>query len=232
MGRIDKGGELEAGVTVDRDGSGRLRTRRTRAPGQEMTPPGPAHIGDLRPDPRNARKHSPRNVGTIVDALHEVGAARSIVIDEDNVILAGNATVEAAAEAGITKVQVVETDGQTVVAVRRSGLTVAQKARLALYDNRAAELAGGWNTEVLQELQAQGLPLTGLWTDDELARLTGETITDVDGQWIDMPEFINDPKAFKTIMVHFDNQEDVDDFAARVQQTIGPKTRYLWHRHC
>ncbi len=53
-------------------------------------------IGDLFPDPRNARKHSPRNVGSITDALHKVGAARSIVIDEDNVILAGNATVEAA----------------------------------------------------------------------------------------------------------------------------------------
>lgn len=48
------------------------------------------HLGDLRPDPRNARKHNPRNIGMIEAALHEVGAARSIVIDEEGTILAGN----------------------------------------------------------------------------------------------------------------------------------------------
>lgn len=36
----------------------------------------------------------------VVDALHKVGAARSIVIDENNVILAGNGVTEAAGEAG------------------------------------------------------------------------------------------------------------------------------------
>src|SRR5512146_1681611 len=99
------------------------------------------HIGDLRPDPRNARKHNPRNIGMIEDALHEVGAARSIVIDEDGTILAGNGVVEAAASAGIERVRVVDADGETIVAVRRKGLTDAQKQRLALFDNRAAETA-------------------------------------------------------------------------------------------
>lgn len=128
----------------------------------------PTHLKDLTPDPANARKHTPRNVGTIADALREVGAARSIVIDEDGVILAGNATVEAAAEAGLTRVQVVDVDGQTVVAVRRSGLTPEQKARLALFDNRAAELAEGWDVGVLQQMQADGVSLEGLWTSNEL----------------------------------------------------------------
>jgi len=130
-------------------------------------------LADLTPDPANARKHAPRNVGTIVSALHEVGAARSIVIDEDGVILAGNATVEAAAEAGITRVQVVEADGQTIVAVRRRGLTPEQKARLALFDNRAAELADGWDVGVLTQMQADGVSLEGLWHPDELAKLLG-----------------------------------------------------------
>jgi len=127
------------------------------------------HLRDLTPDPANARKHSARNVGTIVSALHEVGAARSIVIDEDGVVLAGNATIEAAAEAGIERVRVVEADGQTIIAVRRSGLTPVQKARLAILDNRAAELADGWDAEVLRELQAQDVQLDDLWTPEELA---------------------------------------------------------------
>jgi DNA modification methylase len=129
------------------------------------------HLKELTSDPRNARKHTPRNVGAIVSALHEVGAARSIVIDEDGVVLAGNATIEAAAEAGITRVQVVDADGETVVAVRRSGLTPEQKTRLALFDNRAAELAD-WDTEVLRGLADEGA-LVGMFEADELAALFG-----------------------------------------------------------
>jgi len=53
-----------------------------------------ATLADLRPDPANARKHNPRNIGMIVSALHQVGAARSIVSDEHGTILAGNGVVE------------------------------------------------------------------------------------------------------------------------------------------
>jgi hypothetical protein len=30
-------------------------------------------LGDLKPDPQNARKHTPQNVAMVVDALQEVG---------------------------------------------------------------------------------------------------------------------------------------------------------------
>lgn len=111
-------------------------------------------IGDLIPDPANCRRHNPRNIGSIVNSLQKVGAARSIVIDEGNVILAGNGLVEAAGEAGITKVKVVEADGNTVVAVRRTGLTPRQKAELAIADNRTAELAE-WDAEQLLKTIAE-----------------------------------------------------------------------------
>jgi DNA modification methylase len=132
-------------------------------------------LADLTHDPQNARRHNPRNVGMIERALHEVGAARSIVVDENGVVLAGNATIEAAAAAGIERVQVVEADGQTIIAVRRSGLTPEQKAHLALYDNRAAELAE-WDTDVLADLGAE-IDLSQFWTKDELAALIVEDVT-------------------------------------------------------
>ena len=129
-------------------------------------------LADLTPDPRNARRHNPRNVGMLEKALGEVGAARSIVIDEHGVVLAGNATIEAAARAGIEKVQVVDADGETIIAVRRTGLTAKQKTRLALYDNRTAELAD-WDADVIADLMATERELLdGLFADDELARLT------------------------------------------------------------
>jgi len=128
------------------------------------------HIKDLVPDKANRRLHNPRNLGMVVDALHEVGAARSIVIDEDNVILAGNGVVEAAGEAGITRLRVIEADGQELIAVRRSGLTDAQKRHLAIADNRAGELAT-WNTEQLQADLRDGLDLAPFFFDEELKAL-------------------------------------------------------------
>ncbi len=130
------------------------------------------HLGDLSPDPRNARKHDERNIGLIETALREVGAARSVVVDEHGTVLAGNATVAAAAKAGLTRVRVVEADGTELVAVRRTNLTEAQKRRLALLDNRAAELAG-WDAEVLAGL-AEDTDLSGLWELDELADLLAQ----------------------------------------------------------
>jgi len=99
--------------------------------------------------------------------LQEVGAARSIVIDEDGNILAGNATIEAAAEAGIENLQIVDVDGETIVAVRRTGLTEEAKKRLAYFDNRTAELAD-WDADViLADLEA-GVDFDGLFTELEL----------------------------------------------------------------
>lgn len=127
------------------------------------------------PDPANCRKHNPRNIGAITDALHKVGAARSIVIDENNVILAGNGLVEAAGVAGIENVRVVEADGNTIIAVRRTGLTPKQKAELAIADNRTAELAE-WDAEQLLKTVAEfEIDIAGLeFNAEEFAKLTAE----------------------------------------------------------
>jgi DNA modification methylase len=132
-------------------------------------------VVDLMADPRNARKHGTRNLMTIAASLRELGAARSIVIDERGTILAGNATVEAAGQVGISKVHVVDVAGDTLVAVRRSSLSPAEKARLALLDNRTSELAEGWDVDVLRALHAEGVSLDGVWTSAELLDLLGAT---------------------------------------------------------
>ena len=140
-------------------------------------------LATLRPDLRNARRHNARNLAAIETSLKEVGAARSIVLDENGTVLAGNATVQAAKAAGLTGVRVIETDGTELVAVRRSGLTEEQKRRLALADNRASELAE-WDAATLAALQAD-TDLSGLWTEDEL----GELLAQLDAPDVDFPEF-------------------------------------------
>ena len=125
----------------------------------------------LSSDRANARLHGERNLELITDALKEVGAARSIVVDETGTVLAGNATIAAAGRTGLSRVRIIDADGTELIAVRRSGLTPDQKRRLALYDNRAAELAE-WDTDMLASL-ADEIDLSALWDTDELKDLLG-----------------------------------------------------------
>ena len=145
--------------------------------------PDPTTVTGLRPDPANRRTHSARNVAMIVASLHDVGAARSIVIDEQNEVLAGNGVIAAAAKAGITKLQIVEADGDTLIAVRRRGLTAAQKRALAIYDNPTAELAQS-NVDQLAADLKDGLDLAPFFFETELQALLGadvkEGLTDPD----------------------------------------------------
>jgi ParB-like chromosome segregation protein Spo0J len=127
-------------------------------------------LEDLKQDPLNTRKHNPRNVNMIVDSIQELGCGRSILIDEDGVIIAGNATYEALVEAGIKKVRVVDGTGDEIVAVRRIDLTKLEKARLSLFDNRASELST-WDTEVLETLTEVDNLFDNIFSDKELAVL-------------------------------------------------------------
>jgi len=130
----------------------------------------PTRLDELKPDPKNRRTHGPRNVEMIASSLRDVGAARSIVIDEDDIILAGNGVTEAARAAGIDRVRIIDTDGDEIIAVRRRNLTDDQKRALAMYDNRTAELAE-WNAPQLDADVAAGLVLQPWFTEDEVAAM-------------------------------------------------------------
>jgi len=103
-------------------------------------------IADLKFDPENARVRTAKGEAMIQESLRQVGAARSIVIDENGTILAGNGTVEAAGQIGIDNVVIVEASGDEIIAVRRKGLTDEQKKKLAYYDNRTGDEAE-WDME-------------------------------------------------------------------------------------
>lgn len=125
---------------------------------------------DLVKDPHNRRVHPTRNVAMIAEALRTVGAARSIVIDDRNEVIAGNGVLEAAGQAGLTKVRVVDTDGTEIIAVRRTGLTPTQKRDMAMYDNRASELAE-WNIPQLEADFKNGDTFAPFFTPEELQKM-------------------------------------------------------------
>lgn len=48
--------------------------------------------------------------------------------------------------------------------------------------------------------------------------------------WTDMPEFIQEKKKeFQKIIVRFDSEEDLQDFAKRIGQNLTTKTKSIWH---
>jgi len=96
-------------------------------------------VEQLTFDPANARKHSHDNLSAIAQSLKEFGQRKPIVVTHDNVIVAGNGTVEAAQMIDLTSVDVVR--------VPKTWGADQVKA-FALADNRTAELAE-WNEEVL-----------------------------------------------------------------------------------
>jgi DNA modification methylase len=130
-------------------------------------------ISELAFDPLNARRHTERNLATIEHSIEEVGLWRSIAIDENNKIVAGNATVETAGQLGITKVRVVEASGDEIIAVRRRGLSDAQKTRYGLFDNRAAEHAE-WNEVVIKQMQDLGTDFNHIFSGAEVAHIISQ----------------------------------------------------------
>jgi DNA modification methylase len=97
-----------------------------------------AAIHTLRANPRNARTHSNKQRRQIAASLREFGFLNPVLIDDNNMILAGHGRVEAARLEGFNAVPVIRFDH----------LTEAQKRAYVIADNKIAEQAG-WDREIL-----------------------------------------------------------------------------------
>lgn len=138
-------------------------------------PSGNGHKQKLRRDPHNARKHGDRNKAMIRESLEAVGPLRSIGVDGDNVIRAGNG-VFAEAEALGLKIKLVDAKPNELVAVRRKDLKGKKAVEAALWDNRAGETSE-WDTDILSDLVKRDGDLVRHMFEGErdlLAQIKGE----------------------------------------------------------
>ena len=105
----------------------------------------------IKQDRRNYRVHNDENKRVIRKSLEELGAGRSIVIDNEGEIIAGNGVYEQAQKLGI-KTKIVETDGSELVVVKRTDLATGddKRKKLALADNAASDTSE-WADELLRE---------------------------------------------------------------------------------
>ena len=115
-----------------------------------------AAIASLKPNPRNARTHSAKQVRQIAQSIEAFGFTNPILFDETRTILAGHGRVEAAKPLG----------WEAVPIVRIEHLSETEKRAYVIADNQLA-LTAGWDEEILAiEFQALGdldfdLTLTG-----------------------------------------------------------------------
>lgn len=132
-------------------------------------------LADLRPDPQNVNAGTERGEYMVRQSLAEVGAARSIVVDRNGYILAGNKTVEAWADiAGMDDVVAVHSDGSKLIVVVRDDLDLENDGehrarRTALFDNRASEVSYRVDLEILAEHTGNGVPVDDMYFENELA---------------------------------------------------------------
>ena len=130
-------------------------------------------IADLTQDAHNANRGTVRGAKAIAASLKDYGAGRSILLDRNGVIIAGNKTAENAGAAGMEDVLVVQTDGTRLVAVQRMDLDLTTDSRakaLAIADNRAGQLSLDWDPAVLKSFGSD-LDLSKFWTQSEIDKL-------------------------------------------------------------
>src|SRR5580700_7116466 len=127
---------------------------------------------ELKQDNRNANAGTKRGRKMVADSLKEFGAGRSILVDKDDRIIAGNKSAQAA---GDMPVKIIETDGSELVVVKRTDLSLDDaKARLlAIADNRSSEVGLDWDLPTLESFRSE-LPLDKFWSDTELRNMFGE----------------------------------------------------------
>ena len=95
---------------------------------------------EIKFDKKNYRKHNDRNKILISKSLKECGAGRSIVIDNEGEIIAGNGIYEQAKKLKIPT-KIIETDGSELVVVKRTDLNTDDEKRkqLAIMDNSTSD---------------------------------------------------------------------------------------------
>lgn len=127
-----------------------------------------SNISDLRFDDKNFNKHTEYGMSLLEKSLRELGAGRSILIDKDNNIIAGNGIIEAAGNIGLEDLQIVETDGKKLIAVKRTDIALDSEEgrQMALADNATASADLEWDKGNIEEVSEKFGIDPGDWISD------------------------------------------------------------------
>lgn len=114
-------------------------------------------INQLREDDMNFNRGTYYGTEMIQTSFDEFGAGRSILVDKDNNIIAGNKSTRAAKNSGIRNARVVDSDGSRLVVVKRTDISLdSRKGReMALADNTTSLFNLSWDKGMMDRAQAE-----------------------------------------------------------------------------
>ena len=144
------------------------------------------NIEALQQDDKNFNKGTKKGRKLIDKSIRKFGAGRSILLDKNNRIIAGNKTQELAREAGIKKVIVIDAKPDELVAVRRGDVDLdSEKGReMALADNATGAANLDWDDDALARAQEE----IGLSVEDWNVTI-GQKIDDTYSRKIEAPVY-------------------------------------------
>jgi len=108
-------------------------------------------ISELIPDDKNFNKGSEYGNSLIEKSFEKFGAGRSILIDKNNKIIAGNKSTENYSSSGGEDIIIVESDGTKLIAVKRMDIDLDTPLgrEMALADNATAKANIVWAEDVI-----------------------------------------------------------------------------------
>lgn len=188
-------------------------------------------IEELKFDKKNFNKHTPHGMGLLEKSLRSYGAGRSILVDKDNNIIAGNGIVESAINVGITKTRIVETTGDELVVVRRKDVMLDSKQgrEMALADNATSSADLEWDEDNLRDVfTEEELEAWDVELGEEGLFLSPEDLKDIDplpsayekGEDVDTFEFGR--------AIEYD--ADYQELQKQVESCANPELKKLFER--
>lgn len=131
-------------------------------------------IDQLIPDNANANRGTLYGQELLRKSFRNLGAGRSVLLDKNNRIIAGNKSKDAAQMEGIKDVIVVDTEGDVLVAVKRTDMSLDSKEGrdMSIADNATGEKNLEWDESALQYMTEKWDMDTRVW--DVETRAMGE----------------------------------------------------------
>ena len=136
-------------------------------------------IDQLVQDSHNFNKGTDEGQELMERSFRELGAGRSILLDKNGNIIAGNKSQKAALAAGIHKVRIIETTGDELVAVQRTDIDIdtAEGRKMAFLDNLTTQVNLLWDQTEIQSVKED---LDGFEPEDYGFNYEGVNISDPD----------------------------------------------------
>ena len=114
-------------------------------------------LSELIPDDKNLNKHTQYGMSLLEKSVRGHKFGRSILVDKNNRIIAGNGIVETAANIGAEDIRIIETTGDELVVVKRTDVDLDTKEgrEMALADNATSAADLEWDEEKLKDIESE-----------------------------------------------------------------------------